>query len=142
MNYFVASRWSNMKQVQYLTENLHSLGHEIFSFVDDKRNFVPRKELEQPAKTFDAGDDWQTRPVLKEMFAKDTQGIANCDVFVLLLPAGETSHIEAGIASGLSKHLVLIGQPEQVKSHYLIFNEWHKTIEAYITSIREKKPAA
>jgi hypothetical protein len=64
------------------------------------------------------------------------EGIAGCDIVVLLLPAGETSHIEAGIAYGLSKRLVLIGEPPVVKTHYLIFNEWHKTIEDYIRSLR------
>ncbi len=136
MKYFIASRWENMKQVQYLTENLHALGHEIFSYVDDKRNFVPKKELEQPAELFKAGDDWRTRPSLKALFEKNMAGLASCDVMVLLLPAGETSHIEAGIAYGLSKKMILIGQPPVVKTHYLIFGEWYKTIEEYITALR------
>jgi hypothetical protein len=138
MNYFIASRWENMKQVQYLTENLHALGHDIFSYVNDKRNFVPKKDLEQPAEVFKAGDDWQTRPALRAMFEKGMEGLANCDIAVLLLPAGETSHIEAGIAYGLAKKLVLIGEPPVVKTHYLIFSEWHKTIEDYIKSLRNE----
>jgi hypothetical protein len=136
MKYFIASRWSNMKQVQYLTENLHALGHEIFSYVDDQRNFVPQKELTQPAELFLPGDDWMQRPVLRQMFEKDMAGLAACEVMILLLPAGETSHIEAGIAYGLGKKMVLIGMPEQVKSHYLIFGAWYKTIEEYIAAIR------
>lgn len=136
MQYFIASRWENMKQVQYLTENLHALGHDIFAYVNDKRNFVPHRELERPAEVFKPGDDWQQRSSLREMFEKSMAGIASCDIFVLLLPAGETSHIEAGIAYGLSKKLVLIGEPPIVKTHYLIFGEWHKTIETYIASLR------
>lgn len=137
MKYFIASRWNNMKQVQYLTENLHALGHDIFSYVDDQRNFVPKKELEQPADLFKPGEDWRTRPALRAMFEKDMTGLAGCDVMVMLLPAGATSHIEAGIAYGLAKKLVLIGEPEKIKSHYLIFNEWYKTIEEYIAKLRE-----
>ncbi len=53
-----------MKQVQYLTENLHSLGHDIFTYVNDRRNFVPKTELEQPASVFTPGDDWQSREPL------------------------------------------------------------------------------
>lgn len=136
MKYFIASRWENMKQVQYLTENLHSLGHDIFSYVNDQRNFVPKKALEQPPEVFTSGDDWRTRPTLRSMFDKSMEGIAACDVTVLLLPAGESSHIEAGIAYGLGKKMVLIGEPPVVKTHYLIFGEWHKTIEDYITSLR------
>jgi len=140
MKYFIASRWSNMKQVQFLTENLHALGHEIFSYVDDQRNFVAKKDLEQPAEVFAPGDDWRTRPALSAMYEKDLAGLANCEVMILLLPAGETSHIEAGIAYGLGKKMVLIGSPESVKTHYLIFSEWHKTIPEYIESLRKEQP--
>jgi nucleoside 2-deoxyribosyltransferase len=136
MNYFIASRWGNMKSVQFLTENLRSLGHDIFSYVNDSRNFVPKNELEQPAEVFQLGDDWRSRPALRAMYEKDMQGLAACDIMVLLLPAGETSHMEAGIAYGLSKHLVLIGEPVMVKSNYLMFHEWYKTIEDYITALR------
>lgn len=141
MKYFIASRWENMKQVQYLTENLHALGHEIFSYVDDRRNFVPKKELEQPTAVFQAGDDWRARPALQAMFEKDIDGLSSCDTVILLLPGGETSHIEAGIGYGLGKKLVLIGNPPVVKTHYLIFGEWHKTIEEYITALRESSKA-
>lgn len=136
MKYFIASRWNNMKAVQYLTENLHALGHEIFSYVSDERNFVPQKELSEPAAVFSPGDDWRERPALKKLFEKDMEGLAGCDVMVLLLPAGESSHIQAGIAFGLGKRVVLIGAPEQAKSHYLISSEWHKTIESYIEAVR------
>lgn len=137
MRYFIASRWENMKQVQYLTENLHSLGHEIFSYVSDSRNFVSQKELAQPKESFAQGDNWRTRPALKGIFEHDMGGLTGCDTFILLLPAGESSHIQAGIAYALGKHTVLIGEPAQTKSHYLIFSEWHKSIEEYITALRQ-----
>lgn len=136
MKYFIASRWSNMKAVQYLTENLHALGHEVFSYVGDQRNFVPQATLASPDEAFNPGDDWRERPKLRELYEKDTEGLVACDTMILLLPAGETSHIEAGIAYGLAKKLVLIGQPATAKTHYLIFDQWFKTIDEYITSLR------
>lgn len=128
-----------MKAVQYLTENLQALGHDVFSFVPDERNFVPKTQLEHPDSTFAPGDDWRNRPVLRQLFEKEMAGLADCSIFVLLLPAGETSHIEAGLAYGLNKRLVLIGEPAAAKTHYLIFNEWYKTIEEYVATLRQKK---
>lgn len=135
MKFFIASRWSNMKQVQFLTENLRALGHEVFAYGKDDRNFVPHNELEEPeAKTVDA--TWQQNPELNAIFKRNMEGIANTETFILLLPAGNTSHIEAGIAYGLSKNMILIGQPEKPESHYLTFNEVYPTIEAFVTALR------
>jgi hypothetical protein len=133
MKYFIASRWSNMKQVQYLTENLRALGHEVFSYGTDDRNFVPTNALEEPEAAI--VDGWQRNPALKGIFTRNMEGLAGADVFVLLLPAGNTSHIEAGIAYGLSKKTVLIGQPEKAESHYLVFSSWYPSIEEYIKNL-------
>lgn len=134
MKYFIASRWSNMKQVQYLTENLRALGHEVFSYGTDDRNFVPTNNLQEPEST--TLEHWQNDPALNTIFKRNLEGIANADIVVLLLPAGNTSHIEAGIAYGLSKKTILIGQPEKPESHYLIFSTWYPSIDEYIKGLR------
>jgi len=135
MKYFIASRWSNMKAVQYLTENLRALGHEVFSYGTDDRNFVPSANLQEPEAA--SIENWRTDRNLKAIFSRNMEGIANCEVFVLLLPAGNTSHIEAGIAYGLAKKTILIGQPEKPESHYLAFSDWFITVDDYIKSLHK-----
>ncbi len=54
---------------------------------------------------------------------------------IVLLPAGNSVHIEAGIAHGLGKQLILIGEPEKPETLYLIFKERHKTIEDFLKTI-------
>lgn len=137
MKYFIASSWTNMKQVQPLTENLSALGHEVFHTVPDERNFVPAKELPRPAKIFEDISGWQKNPELRKLFEEQLTGIQNSDVVILLLPAGRSSHIAAGIGYGLGKHLVLIGELDRVKLNYFVFDEWHKTIEAYLASMKK-----
>lgn len=134
MKYFIASRWSNMKAVQYLTENLRALGNEVFSYGADERNFVPNQDLGKPESA--TLQNWQNDPSLKAIFTRNMEGLAGTDLFILLLPAGNTSHIEAGIAYGISKKTILIGQPEKPESHYLMFNEWYPSIDEYIKSLR------
>ncbi len=128
MKYFIASRWANMKAVQQLTENLKSFGHEVFSLVSDERNFVSEKALENKP-------DSET---LKSIFDESLEGIRSSDIIILLLPAGKNSHALSGIAYGLDKHLVLIGEIETREPVYQMFDEWHKTIEDYLAQLKSK----
>ena len=136
MHYFIASRWANMKQVQVLTENLIALGNEVFSYVPDPRNFVSKDELKDPPAFFSDKKNWRTNTELREVYEKQLEGLRQSDVFILLLPAGESSHIAAGIAFGLDKKTILIGAPEQVKTHYLIFDEYYPSLDDYLTKLK------
>jgi len=133
MKFYIASRWSNMKHVQLLTENLRALGHNVFPLVSDERNFVSGSELNRPALPVEG---WQSNQKLREIYEHDLRGIEESDTIILLLPAGKSSHIQAGIGFGLGKNVVLIGQPESAESHYLIFNKVYATIEEYVASLR------
>ncbi len=50
----------------------------------------------------------------------------NSDNFLLVLPAGKSAHIEAGIAYGLGKKCYAIGEYEVTDSLYLIFDRIFK----------------
>ncbi|MDO8601892.1 MAG: hypothetical protein Q7R62_02050 [bacterium] len=137
MRYFIASRWENMKQVQILTENISALGNEVFSFVKDPRNFVSKEELKTLPTALKDLKNWRTNEQLRGLYERELEGLRESDVFILLLPGGESSHIQAGIAFGLGKKTVLIGQPEAVKTHYLIFDEYFSSIDDYLLSLKK-----
>lgn len=124
-----------MKQVQLLTENLSALGNEVFSYVSDKRNFVPESELKADQEKF-KNKDWKSDTEIRELYEQDLEGLRDSDVFIMLLPAGNSSHIEAGMAFTLGKKTILIGNPEKVETHYLIFQEHYPTVLDCITAIK------
>ncbi|MEZ4156655.1 MAG: hypothetical protein R3B52_01575 [Candidatus Paceibacterota bacterium] len=135
MKYFIASSWKNMKQVQLLTENLSALGNEVFSYVSDKRNFVPESELKDDQEKF-KNKDWKSDAEIRQLYEQDLEGLRESDVFIMLLPAGNSSHIEAGMAFALGKKTILIGNPEKVETHYLIFQEHYQTVLDCITAVK------
>lgn len=45
---------------------------------------------------------------IKEAVERDRQFIASCDLFVLLLPAGKSAHMELGYAAGLKKPCYIV----------------------------------
>lgn len=124
-----------MKQVQLLTENLTALGNEVFSYVKDRRNFVPEEELKDQEEFKDK--DWKKDPGIKEIYQKDIEGLRESDVFIMILPAGNSSHITAGIAFALDKKTILIGSPEKTETHYLIFNQHYASVDECIKAIKE-----
>lgn len=129
-----------MKQVQVLTENLTALNHEVFSYVADPRNFIAKDELKKPPAFLKDIKNWRTNADLRTAYEAQLEGLQQSDVFILLLPAGESSHIQSGIAFGLDKKTILIGMPEQVKTHYLIFDEYYPSLESYLLELK-KLPA-
>ncbi|MFP3381378.1 hypothetical protein SB767_34225, partial [Bacillus sp. SIMBA_069] len=48
---------------------------------------------------------------VRELLEQDLEALRAADLFLLVLPAGQAAHMEAGIAFGLSK-------PWQVRAHY------------------------
>ena len=57
------------------------------------------------------------------IFENDLEGEKNSDNFLLVLPAGKSAHIEAGIAYGLGKKCYAIGEYDVTDSLYLIFDK-------------------
>lgn len=125
MKFFIASGRGNAKQIRNLTDNLVSLGHEAATFI-----------IEEDASVFAPGPNWRTRAELKKIFEADMTKMEEADRVILLLPAGKASHLIAGIAYGFGKHLTLVGAPQSLESHYLIFDSDYQTIEDYIAALR------
>ncbi len=127
MKFFIASSWSHLKDIESLSDNLVSLGHSVVNDTKSKR----------PEALFTPGDDWRGRTELRKIFEENVTGIEESDTIILLLPAGATAHISAGIGYGFGKRLILIGSPKAAEAQYFIFNEDHKTIEEYIASLKK-----
>lgn len=53
----------------------------------------------------------------------------------MLLPAGKSCHIEAGIAYGLGKKCILIGQQKEAESLYLIFDDNYNSVDEFLENI-------
>lgn len=79
--------------------------------------------------------DFLNDPVHRFHYERDLAGLKNASTVVLLLPAGTSTHIEAGIAFGLGKKLIFIGKPEKPETLYFIFDEYFETIDEFLASI-------
>lgn len=135
MKYFIASRWRNKEKVEELTAKLRAKGETVYNFIEIEGQYMGGEDVEEEMREFEAIKDWRTNPKIKELFDRDVAHLKEADAFILLLPAGNSSHIEAGIAYGLGKKMIVIGEVEKAETHYLIFNEFYKTIDEFIDSL-------
>ncbi|MDZ7611722.1 MAG: hypothetical protein U5L10_03080 [Candidatus Moranbacteria bacterium] len=135
-DYTVISKFRNKEQCQYLIDKLREKGKTCFSFLDmpaDPNN--PEGDAEEQMKAFESTKDFFNNEHFQKIFKKDLGGLKNAREVIMLLPAGNSAHMEAGIAYGLGKKLILIGEPEKPESLYLAFDECYKSMDEFLKSI-------
>ncbi len=133
--YFIASRWRNRDKVLKLVQKLREKGKTVYSFfessaVSHRINNDPKEYMKHFEKR-----DWQNDPYVKEVFNQDMEGLKESECLVMLLPAGNSAHIEAGIAYGMGKKCILVGIPDKAESLYKIFSEVYPTIDEFIDTL-------
>ncbi len=135
-DYTVISKYRNKEQCQYLINKLREKGKSCYSFLDEPADpDNPEGEAEEQMKAFESTQDFFNNEYFKKLFKKDLEGLKSAREVIMLLPAGNSVHMEAGIAYGLGKRLILIGKPEKPESLYLIFDEHYNSIDDFLKSI-------
>src|SRR5438270_459393 len=124
-DFFVSGRWRNRDNVLDLTRKIRQKGYSVYCFLESSHsvhrvNNDPEEDIQKFEKL-----DWRNDTYVKDVFENDMHGEKNSDVFVLLLPAGKSYHIEAGVAYGMGKKCVLVGEQKEAESLYLIFSEFY-----------------
>lgn len=116
MKIYLATSWRNPYYASTL-DALKAAGHDVYDFKSSKTAFSwqevglpgpsphPVSAVEQALESKKAGAAWYA----------DYAYLINADVCVLLLPAGNSAHLEAGLADGKGVP-VLLYVPEQVQS--------------------------
>lgn len=135
-DYTVLSKFRNKEKTDFLIDKIREKGFTCYNHMDipaDPNN--PDAPVEEQMKVFDSVKDFYNDEYFQYVFETDLNGLKNAEKVIVLLPAGNSVHIEAGIAYGLGKLLILIGEPEKADTLYLIFKERYKTIEEFLKTI-------
>jgi len=136
-DYTILAKFRNKEQCEYLVKELEKRGKTCYNFCAkpaDPHN--PDGHPKDQMKAFESVKNFFEDAYFREVFEADLSGLKNANTVIVLLPAGNSVHIEAGIAYGLGKKLILIGEPEKPDSLYLIFNERYKTIGDFLENVK------
>jgi len=112
MRVYIASSWKNERMVYAIACNLRGHGHEVDCFCDESTgryifhwseilNSPDKSKGELNAITF--LEDKRSQKAFKE----DRKWLDWCECLILVLPAGNSSHLEAGYVKGQGKKLVI-----------------------------------
>ena len=77
--------------------------------------------------------------IVLNMFNEDMEAEKNSNNFLLVLPAGKSGHIEAGVAYGLGKKCYAIGEYEATDTLYNIFENIFNNEEELEDFLKEYK---
>jgi len=135
-DYTIISKFRNKDKCDLLVKRLKEKGKTCYNFCNipaDPNN--PDGHPEEQMKVFESVKDFFNDGHFRKTFKRDLEGLKNAEKVIMLLPAGNSVHIEAGIAYGLGKPLILVGEPEKPETLYLIFKERYKTIDEFLKTI-------
>lgn len=107
MKIYVASSWKNVELVRVVANFLRNQGFEVDDFTDDSRGryvfhyseIGNLEDLDPITFLYD--------PRAQRAFQEDKKWIDWADVVIMLMPAGKSSHLEAGYAKGAGKIVII-----------------------------------
>ncbi len=131
-DFVIVGRVRNIPKILEVCKTLDAIGKSYYCFATNEESHKNAGfDLhDHPDKL---ADDYENRELtsdaIRTIFEDDLDGLKSADKLIMVLPAGKSSHIEAGIAYGLGKKCYAIGPYEKTDSLYLIFDKIFADIE-------------
>jgi hypothetical protein len=135
--YTVLTKFRNKEKALFLIRELEKRGKTCYNFFNlpKNANFFEKNSPEEYMRKMENTSEFWKNSYFASVFKKDLQGLKNAEKVIVLLPAGNSVHIEAGIAYGFGKKLILVGEISKPETLYLIFDEHFKTITDFLKSL-------
>ncbi len=150
---YIASSWKNKYQ-QQLVEDLRKRGHKVYDFKHPYgRNDVPVWETVSVTQNLRSayvekclkGKDFKRmlldRQSIKR-FEEHFAAMQDADTCILLLPAGRSSHIEAGHMNGMGKRVFVMDTSKEVTPElmYLALDDYFFDFEELYQAVDKPIP--
>ena len=122
--FFIAGRARNKDNILKISDLFDQYNISYYCFLKGEKDWKYgniNQSAEERQKEFESLN--LKSDVVVNLFNKDMNGEKNSKNFLLVLPAGKSGHIEAGVAYGLGKKCYAIGEFDATDSLYNIFEE-------------------
>lgn len=116
MRIYVASSWRNTLQ-GVMVDDLRDRGHSVYDFKADEGASFHWNEVGVDS---DSEDIYKyllalEQPRSEAGFRSDMGALATCDLCVMVLPCGNSAHLELGWAVGNHKLTVIVNDTHRIK---------------------------
>ncbi|MBR2705085.1 MAG: hypothetical protein IKE91_06435 [Clostridia bacterium] len=126
--FFIAGKFRNKDVIMDICDVFDKRNISNYCFLRNEVDYADKDlSQEEKQKVFE-GLDLNSEPVVK-IFESDMEAEKASDNFLLVLPAGKSGHIEAGVAYGMGKKCYAIGEYEGTDSLYHVFDRIFKDKE-------------
>ncbi len=139
---YIASSWRNVLYFP-LRDKLRAMGHEVFDWRNPPDGRLPFRwdELDPGWEGWTPSEyvlHLLQNPRAIEGFNSDMRGLNWCDTCILLLPCGNSAHLEAGYAVGMGKSVYCLLSEEGFKPDlmYRMFHRIYHREEDLLTRLR------
>lgn len=120
--FFIAGRARNKNMIMPICEIFDNMNIPNYCFLKNKTEYADNcMSVDEKQNIFENLD--LNNSVVKKIFEEDMTAEKASENFLLVLPAGKSGHIEAGVAYGLGKKCYAIGEYECTDSLYHIFDK-------------------
>jgi hypothetical protein len=109
MKIYVASSWKNAELCKNVGETLRKMGHDIDVFCEERKGRTIFSFDDVPNANFHDGITMLQEDIVQKAFAEDKKWLDWADAVVMILPCGNSAHLEAGYAKGQNKKLYIVG---------------------------------
>lgn len=124
-DFFIAGRARNKDNILEICDEFDKLNISYYCFLKNEDSYGSyaneSSSTEEKQEVFESLE-LKSETVLR-IFNEDMEAEKNSDNFLLVLPAGKSGHIEAGVAYGMGKKCYAIGEFDATDSLYNIFEE-------------------
>lgn len=131
-DFFIAGRWRNKDVVNEVLQAVRAAGYSAYCFIEndyagEKVQFQMEGDPEQFMSEVEQLSPDDT--LVWKIFHRDMDAERESTNFLLVLPAGISGHIEAGVAYGMGKHCYTVGHIAKTETLYGIFEGMFPTID-------------
>ena len=127
--FFIAGRTRNKENILRICNIFDELNISYYCFLKNEKSFE-QAGLDLNRNINEVQDKFENLELNSDevgsIFKADMEGEKNSKNLLLVLPAGKSAHIEAGVAYGLGKKCYAIGEYDVTDSLYLIFDRIFK----------------
>ena len=122
-DFFIAGKTRNKDNILKICDifDKYDISYYCFLKNDETMNSYGEKEQNEEEKMKAFESLGLKSEIVLNIFKQDLDNEKACKNFLLVLPAGKSGHIEAGIAYGMGKKCYAIGEFDATDSLYNIF---------------------
>ena len=139
-DFFIAGRTRNREKILRICDIFENLNISHYFFLKNEQSHneagldINDRNLADKFEKMDLKSN-----AVQTVFRHDMEGERNSKNFLLVLPAGKSAHIEAGVAYGLGKKCYAIGEYDVTDSLYLIFDKIFADEKELINFLKNNK---